>query len=402
MAYDTSADKATVAYLDRISAVDYPADHTSGTQLPPPAPIRWRELRGEPPPREWLIDHWLGTGNITLMAGAGGVGKTLFAQQMCTWLALGRDVLDRVAGPARSLMWCCEDDHDELWRRQHRICHLARVGFDTLDPVVIVPRAGHENTMLSTEFGRPMWTPIIEDLAEQVMDIDPDVVVIDNVGQVFGANENCRHDVTVFVNGLHGVVNRGRHRACVLLSHPARATGSEYAGSGAWENAVRMRWWMAEKLPDDVKAGGTGADWEEGSDGAGDGDGTRFLCKRKTNYSAKDYVQLQWIDGAFGWNDLVDNIAPALRMKQAERVVTEAVAAFQRMQIAVSEARGRNYLPTMMIQYRLAENLPRAIIERAMVDMVVDGTLVKAEVGRDSARRPKMGLIVSASARQGR
>ena len=37
-------------------------------------PLDWRTLAdGEPPLRDWAIDHWVGMGHVTLLAGKGGV-----------------------------------------------------------------------------------------------------------------------------------------------------------------------------------------------------------------------------------------------------------------------------------------------------------------------------------------
>ena len=50
--------------------------------------------------------------------------------------------------------------------------------------------------MLSTVYGAPKLTPLMDELRAQVNDYKADVLILDNVGQTFGANENCRHDVT--------------------------------------------------------------------------------------------------------------------------------------------------------------------------------------------------------------
>ena len=54
-------------------------------------PLDWRVLAdGEPPARDWAVDHWLGMAHVTLLAGLGGIGKTLLAQMLASALALGR------------------------------------------------------------------------------------------------------------------------------------------------------------------------------------------------------------------------------------------------------------------------------------------------------------------------
>src|SRR5438128_1511526 len=82
-------------------------------------PLDWRTLAdGEPPERDWAIAHWLGMAYVTLLAGLGGIGKTLLAQMLESAIALGRPFIDVIAQPRTVLAWWTEDDHDEIWRRQ--------------------------------------------------------------------------------------------------------------------------------------------------------------------------------------------------------------------------------------------------------------------------------------------
>ena len=84
-------------------------------------------------------------------------------------------------------------------------------------------------------------------VVEQANDHRADIVILDNLAQVYGANENVRHETTAFVNGLHGAL--GLNRALALIGHPSRAPGSEISGSSAWEASVRMRFTSRRNCP---------------------------------------------------------------------------------------------------------------------------------------------------------
>lgn len=95
----------------------------SDEQEPPPAaapcvrrPLDWKRLADlEPPDRDWAIEGWLGMGHVTLLAGLGGIGKTLLAQAVGSALARGRQYIDTVPQPRRVLMWAAEDDEGHVW-----------------------------------------------------------------------------------------------------------------------------------------------------------------------------------------------------------------------------------------------------------------------------------------------
>ncbi len=351
-------------------------------------PIDWRSLAGKSPPeREWIVDDWL-THGPTLFVGSGGIGKTQLAQQASTCLAVGKDFIGHVNRPCRVLLWACEDDENELWRRQDAICRHYEVPMADLDDkLIIMPRLGMDNTLYTTEFGKPMFTPGIAELEEQINDYAADVVLLDNIGQVYGANENDRHSVTKFVNGLIGACS-GRPVAVVLLAHPARSAGSEFAGSGAWENAVRMRWLLSSRLPDSPDP-----DNDEAPDEA-----VRYLSKRKANYSGKDFRQFTFRDGVLALDaDPADagGMTGFARRKQAERVVLESVVRLSAMAVFVSDRNGaRNFAPSVILQYKLAEGLTKRELGDAMRNLMLDGKLKRDVVGHYSNRNEQFGLVV--------
>ncbi|MCC4251210.1 AAA family ATPase [Sphingobium naphthae] len=70
------------------------------------------------PDREWILRDWLVCKAAGLLSGQEGVGKSLLAQQMATCLAAGIPFLGLQGQRVRALYLTCEDDVDELHRRQ--------------------------------------------------------------------------------------------------------------------------------------------------------------------------------------------------------------------------------------------------------------------------------------------
>lgn len=361
-------------------------------EIPPAAPehvprhnyLQWAALDGlEPPPFDWLLEHWL-SWHPTLLAGRGGIGKSLLIQQVGTQLACGLPTWCAAVAPVQVLYWACEDDHDQLWRRQAKICAHLQLSMAALANFHVDARHGFENTLLSTEFGRPMWTGQIELLREQVNDLKTDILILDNLGHTFGANENVRHDVTLFLNGIAGLV-QDRPFCPILLGHPSKSPNSEYSGSTAWENAVRMRWYLNDKLPDQ----------HDTSDDA-DPD-YRVLAKRKNNYTRRDYVQFRFGDGVLIPEQLEES-APGLmqniRRRRTAAVVIEAIAKLADAKVYGNNNSGRYYLPKLILENKLSEGRSKAELGEAMRALIMEKKIEMSEIGRSAQRKIISGLIV--------
>jgi RecA-family ATPase len=355
-------------------------------ETPERAPIDWLAWRGRTPPlREWWIQDWLGP-SPTLCSGTGGIGKSLLWQAIATSLATGREFLGPIARELRVLAWMCEDDENEIVRRQASICGHFEIGLDDLHGKLYVePRLGYDNTLLDLCFGKPTFTPAFLKLRERVNDLAIDVLVLDNVGQTFGGNESDRHQVTVFVNGIHGIV-RGRPFAPVLLGHVARTQGSEFSGSAAWENACRMRWYMGTSLPDQ----------KPDEDDPPNTD-TVYLCKRKANYSEKDYRRLTYRHGLLVPEEYAgQRFDASYRNDLAERIVMKAMTKLTEVGIQPSDGKtSGDYLPTQIVAKGFSEGHSKKELASAMHRLMAVGRLKRVEVGFYSNRNPRYRLVVT-------
>lgn len=104
-----------------------------------------------------------------LLGGAGGIGKSGFVQHEATTGALGRAYFTPECDPYRSLVWNAEDDEEELWRKQERICHHEQIELAELaDNLFLVSRYGHDNTLMAQVHGNLVTTPLMRELREQV------------------------------------------------------------------------------------------------------------------------------------------------------------------------------------------------------------------------------------------
>ena len=85
-------------------------------------PICWPEMTGRyAPTRRFVAKGWIPYGCVTSLYGMGGIGKSLLAQLLATAVAAGRRWIGIETERCRVLALFCEDDREELWRRQERI-----------------------------------------------------------------------------------------------------------------------------------------------------------------------------------------------------------------------------------------------------------------------------------------
>lgn len=95
------------------------------------------------PPRAWLYGGLLMRGQVSVLIGAGGAGKSLAALQIAAHLAMGQDFLTYrcKGGAAKSIVFDGEDDRHELSRRLWGICHHYGFPFDDVrNRIVLLSR----------------------------------------------------------------------------------------------------------------------------------------------------------------------------------------------------------------------------------------------------------------------
>lgn len=352
-------------------------------------PLDWRALEGQPlPERQWIIDHWLPAGHPALFAGSPGTGKTMVSQVIASCIALRREYLDWPPAERRVLMWACEDDADELVRRQAAIARWLGVPLSAFaDRFILISYDREEVELAGLVEQRLVATDKVKELREQIGDYRADVVFLDPIARIFGGNENDRHQVAQFFAMLSraGDVTRS---AIVAVGHPGKAPGSEYSGSTAWESAVRARLYLGRTLPD--------AKPDEDDEPAED-DGVRYLARRKANYSARDWRRLQFRDGVMV-PDAPPDASPGRRIgpDYARDVVLRAVRKLADIgEHGCASTRSDKYLPRLARDYKLLDQLSEKEFATAMRAARADKVLVTATVGQYANRTRREALMVA-------
>lgn len=245
-----------------------------------------------PPRRDWMVERCFVRGSVALVSGDGGIGKSLLMQQLLTSAVMGWPFLGLSCQPGRALFFGCEDDGDELERRQYDINRQLGVSNDDIDEagLILAPRVGFDNALARLcrdKQSRLYWqmepTRLFERMLERCLEEGVSYVVIDTATQVFAGNQNDETQVMQFCNMLRkmAVMIQG---IVILVKHPSaagRALGTGESGSVQWHNSVRSRLYMHK----DKTAG-------------------LVLASRKSNYGPADMeLPIRWERGAYVLNE---------------------------------------------------------------------------------------------------
>ena len=337
-----------------------------------------------PPPRSWVIRNWIPRHCVTLLAGVGGIGKSLLAQQIATAVVANRDWLGAVEMPGSVLYLACEEEPEELWRRQADICRAMEIPIGAIaDDLLLDGRSGLSNDLCMWnrgEIGPTLFAADVRDVLSGM--VTPQLLVIDNIAHAFNAGEggeNDRSKVAKFLNMLAGI-GREYDLGVLLLGHPGKGIGSQYSGSTAWSDLARSRLYLGKKTTD----------------------GPLRLMRPKGNYvgTDDDGVPLEWKNGAFEKVDYretpLEAMANAQREIDADECVLRGLDHFTALKTATSEKpRAGSYLPRLMEERHRSGNFKPAELGDALVRLMESGAITPGAVlpWRDDYRKQKTGLV---------
>lgn len=226
---------------------------------------------------------------VCLFSGVGGIGKTLLCQQLMTAAACGSTWLGRQVSVCRSFAFFAEDPENEVWRRQMGIGRHYGVEAGDLDDIDMMTLDDIDNPTLWSATNRdPTGHP-----TQQWMEIETfirerghQLVILDNVNAIFGANANFPEHVRPFLQRLNTLA-RDIDGMVLLIQHPSASgelDGYAQAGTRVWRNTVRSQLIMG--MPKDDSE-------DEPSD-------ERILKVGKNNYGKRGVsIRVKWDDGVF-------------------------------------------------------------------------------------------------------
>jgi RecA-family ATPase len=317
-----------------------------------------RNWHGKPiPERRWVVQDWVPRGVVTSLYGPPGIGKSLLALQLLTSTAVEMLWLGMPVNPVRSLGVFCEDDDEELHRRQADINReLFGCGFADLGGMRLLSRLGEDNILMTfARNGRGELTGFFDQLAEMSQDLKVELIAIDTVADTFGGNQNDAGQVRQFVQFALARLARIVGGAVLACAHPSRAgqnSGTGESGSVQWDATVRSRLYLSAPVK------------EEGeSDPDPNG---RVLSRKKANYAARDdAINLFWHKGVFKTAATSDD-EPTERPDAQTVFLTLLDQMWSEGQWVSHNSRAPNYAPKLFAKRSGRQGYRMADFERAM------------------------------------
>jgi RecA-family ATPase len=225
---------------------DYPDidQHQAPPAASPLALITPASWRGTPiPPMRWLATSRIPAGDVTILSGDGGGGKTTVALQLAVSVAEGLgDWLGTTCEAGPVIFFSAEEPEDEIRRRLDRIARKRGLEADNIEnlhlhfakPNACILGTGVQSHPIAA-------TTIFASLETSAKAIRPALVIVDSNAATLGGNYVDRVHARTFVS-LFRELAQTVGCAVLLLDHPSAAglnSGTGRAGNMDWQNAVR-------------------------------------------------------------------------------------------------------------------------------------------------------------------
>jgi len=331
------------------------------------------------PEREWIVPGWLLPRAVTLLAGKGGAGKSLLVQQWLSAISVGAEFMGtRPPAPVRALYVNCEDEIDEMHRRQAAIANaMGRSLGGFARRMHILPRLGCDNALGTfDESGKFLPSGLFRQIASIARSRQARVIALDNAMQLFVGSQNDNGEVTRFLNACARLALE-TDAAVILVAHTAKADGSEFAGCMAWENSCRTRLYLTRETDEN-------GDLMHGSE-------RRTLSRNKANQAAiGDRLEMDWQAGAFVPVDHSDEAGAHARAEAAFLACLDAATEVRR---ATSHNPGVNYAPSAFAAMPEAGKRCAKVLAAAMQRLIGRGVIeVDRQLWKRDNRAWKYGL----------
>lgn len=346
-------------------------------------PIQFMEAVMPPSPREYAVPDRIPLRQVTMLSGAGGIGKSVLTLQLLVSTVLARDWIGSMPTPGPAIYLGSEDEADEIQNRLDAIAaHYDEPLSDVMGNGLYASSfAGRDMSLAQfTRKGKMEPTNLYNHLFEQARDLKPTVVALDTLSDVFSGDENNRNQVSLFVGLLRSLAMES-NCAVIICSHPSQQgthSGAGTSGSTAWHGKVRGRMYLRA------------ANKDEGDPNL------RVLEFLKNQYGQlAPKVVLRYRNGVFVPEMRGGSVDPQVTEQRAGEVFLNLLARFTASGRNVTDKTGTSYAPALFAREREAKavNLNSKALATAMLALFHEGRIRMVIDGPPSKPRSRMVAV---------
>lgn len=345
-------------------------DRKSAKPLTTITPAAWKgTVRAE---QRWLAGARIPSGDLTILSGDGGSGKTEIATGLLVSVAAGvGDWLGCVVETGPTLFVSCEEPEENIRDRVERICKHRQLDPHGINDLhLLFPELDATWLGSADKAGHITKTPLLIQIEQWIERHKPRLIVIDSVAAVFDGEAMARRQVRAFLAILRKIA-RQHDVAILLLDHPSvrgMNDGTGTANSVDWRNSVRSMLHLSDP-------------------GKNDHD-ERTLEVKKSNYGRSgEKVRLRWA----GFTFTIAAIAgPSPHKAKAEREIDELFLRLLDKRNAqgrpVRPNTGRGSAPNEMEKDPDANGVTAHAFRMAMERLYKAGKIITKETGPNSRK----------------
>ncbi len=338
----------------------------------PPSKTAAELAHGHFPRPEFVWQSFVWMKLVNLIYGDGGTGKTLLLLHLAVAVAAGRENLfGHAIRSMPVLIILAEDDDGETKARLQAICALWGIDLSSL-PIHIWALPGWDlNIARIADDGT--WTPgpFMEPVRAKFREIGPCLTIFDTVSDFAALDETRRLPVNSLCKQVFGGFCREFGVTVFVSAHPSKAAmadGSHYAGSTAWNNAVRNR--LTLERPEKKSP-------------------RRILSVGKTNYGSEEQLELFLLGSTFR-----ETAAVGQTESDERKAVLTVVFDLIDRGVAVVRTHGQGQKPSDIAR-EVQEKIGLTVAPRRVLEILNaaerDGTLAYRN-GGNSRRGQKAGF----------